>query len=64
VVTNDVPSAQNLLRSQVIDPHATSGKVLMAAVQKAEDAYPKHILLSKLLSGMRFVKHGKMHIMI
>jgi uracil phosphoribosyltransferase len=53
-----VVSVQNLLRSQVIDPHAASGKVLMAAVQKAEDAYPKHILLSKLLSGMRFIKHG------
>jgi hypothetical protein len=53
-----IPGAQNLLRDQMLNPGTSEGAML-AAVAQAEEAFPKHILLSKLLPGIRFIKHGE-----
>jgi hypothetical protein len=56
-----VPGAQNLLRQQIVrtvsaQPGEHSNQ---HAASEAEEAFPKHILLSKLMRGMRVIKHGQ-----
>ncbi len=58
-----VPGAQSLLRDQIVQSSAPISKqgqesAMLAAVSHAEEAFPKHILMSKLLGGMRVIKHG------
>lgn len=59
-VEAEVPQAQNLLRQQVVRSISSPGEhTNVQAAAESEEVFPKHILLSKLMGGIRILKHGQ-----
>ena len=57
-VAAEVLGVQNLLRHQIVQTNAGSEQAISAAAVKAEEVFPKHTLLTKLMPGIRIYKHG------